>query len=66
MPKMKSHGGAKKRFRVTKSGQLKRARAYKNHILNKKTRKRIRNLRKGAYVDSTQLSTIKNMIPYKQ
>ena len=62
MPKQKTHSGAKKRFRVLKSGLVKRAQANKNHILNKKTSKRKRSLRQGAYVDATQAATIKNMI----
>ena len=39
MPKIKTHSGAKKRFKLTKTGQVKRAHAYKSHILNKKTTK---------------------------
>ncbi len=62
MPKTRSHSGAKKRFRVLKSGKVKRAQKGKNHILNKKTRKTKRNLRQGAYVDESQASTIKSMI----
>jgi large subunit ribosomal protein L35 len=46
MPKMKSHRGAKKRFSVTGTGKVKRAKAYKSHILTKKTSKRKRNLRR--------------------
>ena len=45
MPKMKSHSGTKKRFRVTGSGKLMRAKAFKSHILTKKTTKRKRNFR---------------------
>ena len=52
MPKMKTHRGAAKRFSVTKSGKVKRAKAYKSHILNKKTSKRKRNLRKGTYISA--------------
>ncbi|MEG2457254.1 MAG: 50S ribosomal protein L35, partial [Clostridia bacterium] len=40
MPKMKTHSGAKKRFRLTASGKLKRAKQNKNHILTKKSQKR--------------------------
>ena len=65
MPKIKTHSGAKKRFSLTKKGKVKRAQAYKNHILNKKTTKRKRNLRKGAYADVTNESAIKKLIPYK-
>jgi len=65
MPKIKTHSGAKKRFNLTKTGKVKRAHAYKNHILNKKSPKRKRGLRKGAYVDVTNESSIKQLIPYK-
>ena len=46
MPKMKTHKGAKKRFSVTGTGKVKRAKAYKSHILTKKSPKRKRNLRR--------------------
>ena len=49
MPKMKTHRGAAKRFSLTKSGKVKRAKAYKSHILTKKSAKRKRNLRQGGY-----------------
>lgn len=62
MPKMKTHSGAKKRFRLTAGGLIKRAKQNKNHILNKKSTKRKRNLRQGGYVDITQEATIKRML----
>ena len=65
MPKLKTHSGAKKRFNLTKSGQVKRARAFKSHILTKKDTKRTRRLRTTAYADFTNIETIKKMIPYK-
>ena len=65
MPKLKSHSGAKKRFNLTKTGKVKRAHAFKSHILNKKTAKRKRGLRQGAYADATTAPTIKQMIPDK-
>ncbi|MGE4484990.1 MAG: 50S ribosomal protein L35 [Oscillospiraceae bacterium] len=65
MPKIKTHSGAKKRFSLTKSGKVKRAHAFKSHILNKKTTKRKRGLRKGAYADATNEAAIKRMILYK-
>ena len=65
MPKLKTHSGAKKRFNLTKSGKVKRARAFKSHILTKKDTKRKRGLRQGAYADATNESAIKRMIPYK-
>jgi large subunit ribosomal protein L35 len=49
MPKMKTHRGAAKRFKVTKTGKIKRAKAFKSHILTKKTSKRKRHLRKPDY-----------------
>ena len=65
MPKIKTHSGAKKRFKLTKLGKVKRAQAYKSHILNKKTTKRKRNLRQAAVVDVTNVAKVKKMIPYK-
>ena len=65
MPKLKSHSGAKKRFNLTKTGKVKRAHAYKSHILNKKSTKRKRGLRHGTYADATNEATIKRMVPYK-
>lgn len=65
MPKIKTHSGAKKRFNLTKSGKVKRSRAYKSHILTKKSTKRKRNLRQGTYADETNATAIKRMIPYK-
>ena len=65
MPKLKTHSGAKKRFNLTKTGKVKRAHAYKSHILNKKYTKRKRGLRQGTYADVTNEATIKRMVPYK-
>ena len=65
MPKQKTHRGAAKRFALTKNGLIKRAKAYKRHILTKKPTKRTRNLRKAAYVASTEARTMKKLIPYK-
>jgi large subunit ribosomal protein L35 len=65
MAKIKTHSGAKKRFNLTKNGKVKRAHAFKSHILNKKTTKRKRGLRKGAYADKTNVAAIKSLIPYK-
>lgn len=63
MPKMKSHSGAKKRFRTTKSGKIKRAQHGKNHILTKKSSKRKMGLRQGAYMGSEkQAATLHVMI----
>ena len=65
MPKIKTHRGAKKRFMLTNTGKVKRAHAFKSHILNKKTTKRKRNLRKVVTADVTNVAKIKKMIPYK-
>ena len=65
MPKIKTHSGAKKRFKLTKSGKVVRAHAYKSHILNKKTTKRKRNLRKTTTADKTNVAQVKRLIPYK-
>ena len=65
MPKIKTHSGAKKRFKLTSSGKVKRAHAFKSHILNKKTTKRERNLRKGVIADATNEAQIKRLIPFK-
>ena len=65
MPKIKTHSGAKKRFKLTKTGKVKRAHAFKSHILNKKTTKRKRNLRKCVRAEVTNVAKIKKMITYK-
>ncbi|MFH5835403.1 50S ribosomal protein L35 [Proteiniclasticum sp. C24MP] len=64
MPKMKTHRGAAKRFRKTGSGKLKRGKAYRSHILTKKSTKRKRNLRKTGYVSTTQEKAMKKLLPY--
>lgn len=64
MPKMKTHRGAAKRFKKTGSGKLKRAKAYKSHILTKKSAKRKRNLRKGTLVSESELKVMKKILPY--
>lgn len=65
MPKIKTRRAAAKRFKFTKTGKVKRGSAYRSHILNKKTTKRKRNLRKIGYADSTNVAAIKKMVPYK-
>ena len=65
MPKIKTHSGAKKRFSLTGTGRVKRFKAYKSHILNKKSTKRKRNLRKGTYIADCEAKNIKKLIPYK-
>lgn len=62
MPKMKTRSAVKKRFRLTAKGHLKKAKAYKRHILTKKSSKTKRNLRRTAIVSSTQESKMKLML----
>lgn len=64
MPKMKTHRGAAKRFKKTGSGKLKRAKAYKSHILTKKSSKTKRNLRKATLVSDSQVKVMKKLLPY--
>lgn len=65
MPKIKTHSASKKRFSLTASGKVKRSKAYKSHILTKKSTKRKRNLRKSTVAHDTNAATIKMLIPYK-
>lgn len=65
MPKIKTHSGAKKRFKLSKNGKIIRAHANKSHILNKKTTKRKRGLRQTVTTDKTNVFQIKRLIPYK-
>ena len=65
MPNIKTHSGAKKRFKISKNGKPIRAHANKSHILNKKTTKRKRGLRKTAVADKTNQKQIKRLVPYK-
>ena len=66
MPKLKTHSGAKKRFNLTKTGKVKRAHAFKSHILTKKTTKRTRHLRADGVVDNAaEARTIHKLLPYK-
>ena len=62
MPKMKVKGSAKKRFKLTASGLIKREKAYKSHILTKKTRKTKRNLRTSTLVHKTDMPRVKKML----
>ena len=64
MPKMKTSRAAAKRFKVTGTGKLKRNKAYKRHILTKKTTKNKRNLRKPAMTDATNVKNMKKILPY--
>ncbi|MBR9975125.1 MAG: 50S ribosomal protein L35 [Bacteroidetes bacterium] len=62
MPKFKGKSGAKKRFTLTASGKVKRGKAYRSHILTKKTTKRKRGLRQSTLVDAVDQKRIKAII----
>ena len=62
MPKMKTHSGAKKRFKLTSKGKVKRGHAFANHILTKKSTKRKRKLRKSGLVSPAFEKKIRTMI----
>ena len=64
MPKVKTSRAAAKRFKKTGTGELKRMKAYKSHILTKKSAKRKRNLRQAAMTDSTNVKNMKKILPY--
>lgn len=65
MPKMKTNSGAKKRFRLTGTGKIKRKHAYKSHILTKKSTKRKRNLTYWTMIDKTNESNVKLLLCMK-
>ncbi|MFA0963768.1 50S ribosomal protein L35 [Roseivirga sp. BDSF3-8] len=62
MPKMKTKSGAKKRFKLTGTGKIKRKHAFKSHILTKKETKRKRNLTHAGLVDSSDKQRVKDML----
>ena len=64
MPKVKTSRAAAKRFKKNGTGQLKRMKAYKSHILTKKSQKRKRNLRKSIITDATNVKSMKKILPY--
>lgn len=64
MPKIKTHRGAAKRFKITGTGKIKRNKAYRRHLLTSKNAKRGRHLRTPAFVDETQEKNIKSLLPY--
>ena len=67
MPKIKTHSGAKKRFKISKNGKVIRAHANKSHLLNGhgKTRKNKRALRGTTVADKTNVRQVKRLLPYK-
>lgn len=64
MPKMKTHRGAAKRFKVSKSGKVKYRRAFRSHILTKKSQKRKRQLRQAGYLVEADADNVKRLLPY--
>ena len=64
MPKIKTSRAAAKRVKKTGSGKLKRMKAYKSHILTKKSTKRKRNLRQATMTDATNIKNMKKILPY--
>ena len=64
MPKMKSNSGAKKRFKLTGTGRVRRNKAYRRHILTKKSTKRKRNLRATNHVKACDTKGVARMLPY--
>jgi large subunit ribosomal protein L35 len=64
MPKLKTHRGAKKRFKITATGKVKRRRANKSHLLTGKSSRRTRRLRRATLVSEGELKNIKRLLPY--
>jgi large subunit ribosomal protein L35 len=64
LPKIKTHRGARKRFKITASGKIKRGHSHARHILTKKTTKRKRKLDQAGLVSRSDVSKIKKMLPY--
>ncbi len=62
--KLKTHSGAKKRFKLTKNGKIKRGHAFRSHIQPTTTTTTTRGYRQPCYVDSTNAATLKRMLPY--
>ena len=62
MPKMKTHSRAKKTFRVTGTGKIRRYKAFKSHLLSKKSKSRKRNLRIHGLVDKTNMPLVRRMM----
>lgn len=64
MPKMKTNRAAAKRFRVTGSGRIRRSKAGLNHMMQEKSRKQLRRLRKNDTVDKAMEKRVKLLLPY--
>ncbi|PSL44055.1 LSU ribosomal protein L35P [Salsuginibacillus halophilus] len=66
MPKMKTHSGAKKRFKKTGSGKIKRSHAFTSHLFRNKSEKQKRRLSKQEVMDKTDQNRIEQLLPYKK
>ncbi len=64
MPKLKTHRGAAKRFKLTGTGKIKRSKGYKGHLLTSKSPKRGRNLRTATYIHENDHDGVKKLLPY--
>ena len=64
MPKLKTNRGAAKRFKTTGTGKFRRSKAFTSHLLTRKSAKRKRKLRKPGLVDSTNVGSIRKLLPY--
>ncbi|HHT72686.1 MAG TPA: 50S ribosomal protein L35 [Firmicutes bacterium] len=64
MPKMKSHRGAAKRFKITGSGKVMKSNSHKRHILEKKSAKRKRQLRHAVVASDADTKRVKRLLPY--
>ena len=65
MPKVKTNSSAKKRFKLTASGKIKHAKAFKRHILTKKSKKRKRRLGQPGFVHKSNLDFVKRLLRLK-
>lgn len=64
MPKLKTNKAAAKRFKITKTGKIKKRSANRGHILGKMSRKRKRKLRQSSYLDKVEVRKIRRLLPY--
>jgi large subunit ribosomal protein L35 len=64
VPKIKTHRGAAKRFKITGTGKIKRSRAYKSHLLTGKPSKRTKRLRTSTLVSDSEYVKMKRLLPY--
>lgn len=65
MPKLKTHRGAAKRFKITAKGKIKRKKAFRSHLLTGKSSRRTRRLRRPAILGKTEAAIVKRLLPYR-